>query len=329
MRHMFHRLHRRLASARPAPVILAYHRIAAPSVDPWRLAVSPTQFRTHLAFLKRHRRPMAMSEFISRLNARDLPSDAVALTFDDGYRDNLINAKPLLLEYAVPASIFLATGYIGKRQEFWWDELARLTLGRREGMKSQIPLGNDLIEVVFAPMGTDGPAVDSWQDGDPIESARARAYFELWSKLRDLDWASRETSLAAIRKALDTSTADDESGPVCASDIAELAVANLIEIGAHSVTHPRLTKLSPDEQRHEIRESKQMCERLSGQPVLGFTYPHGDLDHVTQNLVRDAGFHWACTTHSAFVDIDRYDLFAMPRVQAINNMDMQVMLAHP
>ena len=150
---------------------------------------------------------MAMSEFISRLKARDLPSDAVALTFDDGYRDNLINAKPLLVEHEVPASIFLATGYIGKKREFWWDELARLTLGRRDGVKSKIPLGNDLIDVVFAPMAMDGREVDSWQYGDPIESERARAYFELWSKLRDLDWASRETSLAAIREALETGTA--------------------------------------------------------------------------------------------------------------------------
>lgn len=329
MHRIFQRLHRILGGAGPAPVILAYHRIATPAVDPWRLAVSPTQFRTHLAFLKRHRRPMAMSEFISRLKNGDLPSDAVALTFDDGYRDNLINAKPLLVEEGVPASIFLATGYIGKKHEFWWDELARLTLGRRDGVTSQIPLGNDLIEVVFDPLATDRREVNSWQDGDPIESERSRAYFELWSKLRDLDWASRETSLAAIREAFETDTVDDESGPVRSTDIVQLAVPDLIEIGAHSVTHPRLTKLSPEEQRREICESKEVCERLSGQTVLGFTYPHGDLDPATQDFVREAGFHWACTTHSAFVDVARYDLFAMPRVQAINNMDMQVMLAHP
>ena len=104
----------------------------------------------------------------------------------------------------------------------------------------------------------------------------------------------------------------------------ELAVPDLIEIGAHSVTHPRLTKLSPEEQRREICESKEVCERLSGQPVLGFTYPHGDLDPTTQDLVRQAGFHWACTTHSACVDVDRFDLFALPRVQAVNSADMEV-----
>jgi len=311
-----------MGGARSAPVILAYHRIATPAVDPWRLAVSPAQFRAHLAFLTRHRRPMAMKEFISRLKARDLPPEAVALTFDDGYRDNLLNAKPLLLEYAVPATICLATGYISKRHEFWWDELARLTLGHRDGAKSKIHLGDDVVEVTFAPMPMEGPEVDPWQDSDPVESGRARAYFELWSKLRDLSWEKRETSLATIREALESGTVDDESGPVDESDIVELAAQDLIEIGAHSVTHPRLTTLTPEEQKREICESKEVCERLSGQPVLGFAYPHGDFDPTTQDLVRRAGFHWACTTHSACVDVECFDLFALPRVQAVNRPDM-------
>lgn len=324
MRRTFRRLYRMLSGGNPAPVILAYHRIAAAAVDPWRLAVSPAHFRAHLIYLKSHRRPMTMTEFIARLEARDLPPDAVALTFDDGYRDNLTNAKPLLIEHEVPASILIATGYVGQTGEFWWDELARLILNRREGAKSKVRLGKDWIEVKFGPI-TDGMAMDPWQYGDQINSARAKTYFNLWSKLRDLDSVRREVTMAMVREILGADAAPSEGGPLGESDLSKLVVANVIDIGAHSVTHPRLSKLPNKRQRREICDSKNACERLLGQSVFGFAYPHGDFDQTTKNMVREAGFHWACTTRSAFIDVERFDLLALPRIQAVNSADAKSM----
>ena len=140
IKRLARRLRSLIAPRRPAPLILAYHRIARPRVDPWRLSVSPERFREQLRSIKASRLPMSMSEVAARIEARDLPPTAVALTFDDGYRDNLLVAKPILVEEEVPATIFLSTGAIDARCEFWWDELARLVLDRQASADCQVPL---------------------------------------------------------------------------------------------------------------------------------------------------------------------------------------------
>ena len=70
-----------------APVILMYHRIATMTWDPWRLAVTPKSFREQLAYLKRNRTVLRLSDFVTAHRDGRLPDDAAAITFDDGYRD--------------------------------------------------------------------------------------------------------------------------------------------------------------------------------------------------------------------------------------------------
>ena len=84
----------KLQPRRPRPVILMYHRIAEALIDPWDLAVSPDRFAEQLDCLRRSRHPLRLSEFIARLRDGTLPDDAVAVTFDDGYADNFLAAKP-------------------------------------------------------------------------------------------------------------------------------------------------------------------------------------------------------------------------------------------
>ena len=137
MRRLVRRLHRWFRR-RGGPAILMYHRIAVPNVDPWRLSVSPERFAERVQALRERRTVLSMDAFVARLQSGDLPHDALALTFDDGYPDNLHQAKPILEAAGVPATVFLTTGRIGTSEEFWWDELARMVLSRAEPLSATL-----------------------------------------------------------------------------------------------------------------------------------------------------------------------------------------------
>ena len=103
--------------------VLHYHRVASVETDPWRLAVEPARFAEHLEVIASRFRPLALPELIRSTGKARIPSGAVSVTFDDGYRDNLEVAKPLLERYGVPATVFVITGYLDSECDFWWDEL--------------------------------------------------------------------------------------------------------------------------------------------------------------------------------------------------------------
>jgi peptidoglycan/xylan/chitin deacetylase (PgdA/CDA1 family) len=127
-----------LLERRGAPAILLYHRVAALEHDPQQLAVTPGNFDAQLAVLGDTCTPVPLDEIPALLRARRLPRRPVAVSFDDGYRDNLTEAKPLLERRGVPATVFVASGYVGRRAEFWWDELERLGTPRYEELQPRL-----------------------------------------------------------------------------------------------------------------------------------------------------------------------------------------------
>jgi peptidoglycan/xylan/chitin deacetylase (PgdA/CDA1 family) len=124
-----------LLERRGAVAILLYHRVAELESDPQQLAVTPARFEEQLRVLRATCTPVALADVPRLLRARKLPKRPVAVTFDDGYRDNLHEAKPLLERHGVPATVFVASGYVGRGTEFWWDELERLG---REDLHAQV-----------------------------------------------------------------------------------------------------------------------------------------------------------------------------------------------
>src|SRR5688500_3972480 len=107
-------------------LILGYHRIAYTNRDGYEVCVSPENFDGHMESLRKYVHPISLSKLVQGLKEGSLPPKSVAVTFDDGYADNLYTAKPLLEKYEIPATVFICTGYMGK--EFWWDELERLVI---------------------------------------------------------------------------------------------------------------------------------------------------------------------------------------------------------
>ena len=110
------------------PVILRYHRVIPDGADPFYNIGIPTRvFDPHLDWLAKNRTLVSLDQMAAWVDGKGLlPPKAVALTFDDGYKDNLVNALPILRRYHAPATIYLVSHLIETRRTPWWDALAHM-----------------------------------------------------------------------------------------------------------------------------------------------------------------------------------------------------------
>ena len=288
-------------------VVLMYHRIAALETDPQLLAVRPDRFRNHLAGLRGVGTPVPLARVAEGLRGGELPERAIAVTFDDGYADNLETAKPLLEAAGIPATVFVTTGPLGSAGEYWWDELERLillperlpaalrmTVGGRPG--SADLAGN------AAPERSAGTREWSVADADTPTPRHAlyRALHAALLALDDPDEVER-VLLALARWAGCPLRGREGYRPLDGDGVRTLAAGGLVEVGAHTVSHPNLGRLSIARQRDEIRQSRGRLEAILGQPVRSFAYPFGNsgsFDAGTLALLHAEGFSNAVTTRS-------------------------------
>lgn len=299
----------------PKPVILMYHRIADEPVDYWRLAVSPKQFEEQLYVLRRTRYPLSLSDFVRGLMAGTLPSNAVALTFDDGYVDNLFAGKPRLAAADVPATVFLATGYIDHPDGFWWDELARLILLGNAPQSFELEIRGKIMECDF---GAEPPAREDGATRAAAVSKRQAALWTLRQDLRPLGDEERRLIMLRLRSILARDNYRTSLGRAMTSEeVRELVMDGLVTIGAHTVTHPVLAGLDPAACYREVSESKLACEELIGESVPSFAYPYGDFNTEVTEAVKVAGFTCACSTQRGPA-FPSSDVFVLPRIPVYN-----------
>ena len=280
---------RRRRAHEPHGLVLMYHRIASVSVDPWNLAVSPAHFDDQLGTLGRHVDFVPLAWLRDNLRAGRRSRPVVAVTFDDGYADNLLAAKPVLERYQVPATVFVASGFTGRSQAFWWDRLADAIL-LPPALPSSLVLAG----------GQDGFARSDAALSRADETgrrARRRLHDDLWAWLVERPEQDRVRQMERIEAWTGVPTREDASAwPMTSDQLRQLAAGGLVEIGAHSVSHPRLTQLPRDEQRAEIVQSRAECRRILGTDPSCFAFPNGDHDAASVELVREAGFAVGCTS---------------------------------
>jgi peptidoglycan/xylan/chitin deacetylase (PgdA/CDA1 family) len=302
-------------------IVLLYHRVADISSDPQLLSVKPEHFAEHLEVLKKTCSPLSLKDFVAALQERTSPDRPVAITFDDGYADNLAYAKPLLERYAIPMTVFVTAAYVGSHREFWWDDLERLIL-QPTALPEKLELDNINGRAFSWKLGErddyNPDTYQSWHVQRPDNpTPRHALYRSLCQLLRPLPEENRSEVLHRLLVWAGAHPAGRLTHlPLTIHELARLDQGRLIEVGAHASTHALLSTLPKSEQQAEIQGSKLALEEILGHPVASFAYPfgaRGDYTAETVKLVRQVGFELACCNFPGLV-WRRSDCFQLPRL---------------
>lgn len=302
--------------------ILMYHRIGSPDCDPWGIAVTPERFAEQLQSLRSLGTPRPLRQVVARVKAGLPPiPGSICVTFDDGYADNLHIAAPLLSRNEFPATIFAISDAIGASAEFWWDELAQALL-RPSRLPKDLSLDVSGREVRFSlDQACDYPIEARLNDrlwsvekaGRP--SPRLAFFRSVYGALSTADVEDRQYALRRLSEWSWTAAAVRTSHlPLSAEEAIALSRQESIDIGAHTVTHPKLPELDREAQRRELSESRSALEGLLGLSVRELSYPYGAFSATTVALAREVGFESACSNGTGMA-LAQSDLFALPRIK--------------
>ncbi|MGX5733179.1 polysaccharide deacetylase family protein [Bosea thiooxidans] len=242
---------------------------------------------------------VSLDEALLRLQSPKRGRFFVALTFDDGYRDNVEHAWPVLAKHGAPWTLFVTPGFADRTARLWWIEL-------EEAIRALPRLDLALPDGRF----TASTATDA---------EKVRAFDRLYWRLRNGPEAillSAVSDLAAAAGIDPAALVERECLPW--ETLRALSGAPGVTIGAHTMTHPRLAKLDAEAARREIVESKARLEAEFGLPIRHFAYPVGDATSAGPRdfaLAREAGFACAVTTRPGHLVPDHVaHLHALPRV---------------
>jgi peptidoglycan/xylan/chitin deacetylase (PgdA/CDA1 family) len=318
-----HRLHRAVGRFRrrfaPGALILMYHRVTELEADPWRMVVSPRHFAEHLQVIRSLGSPMALTTLVADLGRRTMRDRSIVITMDDGYLDNLTMARPLLAEADVPATAFITTSMVDGAWEFWWDELEQLLL-LPDVLRDRLELSVDRVSRCWELGGAsrytpEQRRADAGLRPWSVESSpRMSFFYDVYLFLHRLSHETRRDALSSLAGWTGVQPVVRKTHLTMSSEqLRELADGSLVDIGAHTVTHPYLSYLRPEVQATEVSTSRWHLQELLERPVESFAYPHGDHAPGTVAEVRRT-FRCACTTVGESV-LPGCDPFLLPRVE--------------
>jgi peptidoglycan/xylan/chitin deacetylase (PgdA/CDA1 family)/SAM-dependent methyltransferase len=256
------------AAARAAHrgVVLLYHRIDQ-RPDIHELGIPPDLFAQHLQWLRAECTLLRLDELLTT-PPEELPPRPVALTFDDGYVDNLEVAAPLL--QGTPAAFFLTTRWLNEPGEYWWDVLERILL--------------DTADVPAVLRIAIGGRDETLATGD--RDARLRAHWRLHEAMVHAAVGERDRLEACLRTW--SGGGPPRVRPATADEARRLAALPGVAIGAHTINHVALPDQSPEARMEEVSQSRATLAGVIGRPVGLFAYPYGAIDRQSAAAVRES-----------------------------------------
>ena len=257
-------------------------------------------------------------------SSRLIGKERIAITFDDGYLDNYLVAKPLLEKYNLPATFFITSRNIGNKAEFWWDELEYIILETIE-LPQQISLelnGNHF----FFDLEKEAKLTETLREKhkdyvafNPV-SLRSQLYLKIWEYLTPLNAMEQEKEMEKIRRwAGTTAAARAEYTCMSSEQLVDLSSGSLFSLEGHTATHPALAHHAKEVQREEIRSNKSFLKDLTNKEVGLFAYPSGVYNDSAVEVLKEEGFDAGFTTDYGYVSRED-NPFLLNRLQ-VNNWD--------
>jgi peptidoglycan/xylan/chitin deacetylase (PgdA/CDA1 family) len=278
--------------------VLLYHRVSQPTIDPWGLCVTPEDFRAQMTLVAREYRPMSLVELAAGVREGWLPDRAVAITFDDGYFDNLEVASPILLDLGIPATFLITSDVLLERREFWWDVLASIFLS-----PSAIP---GRLEI-----DADGETLHL---ATKTDDDRQKAHRAIHERILKASLDERERVIDRLRDWAGWPSFGGLPRIMNRSDLQQLAERSRHSIGGHSTHHLSLPSQTEDVLRREVTENKKLLEIAVGRTVDCFAFPFGHHDDRSVSVVGELGYTAAVTCIEDVI-LPGVDPLRLPRLE--------------
>jgi len=266
--------------------VLTYHRVADPSaspgLNPRLISATPARFARQVRHVADSYHAVTLEEVLSAVErGTPLPERSVLITFDDAYADFGRTAWPILKHFRLPVTLFVPTAYPGQpERSFWWDRLYRALFFTTKTELEHTPIGTISLRTPLA----------RWEGVRRLGNCVKSIPHEHALPLVD-DICAR---LGSGRKT---------GNGVLSWDALRRLSREGVTLGAHTRTHPLLTRVAPALARHEIVGSQQDLQSQIGRSVPVFCFPDGDHDDTTIDILKQEGFSLAFTTELGHNDM--------------------------
>ena len=276
--------------------VLTYHRIAElnsmPELNPRMISATPAAFEQQMRFVARHYRAVGMEEVLEAAERRrELAGKPLMITFDDAYRDFAETALPILQRYRLPVTLFVPTAFPDHTERwFWWDKLYCAITESARPQLHVVRVGQLNLQT-HAERMTSMKKLQTHIKG--MEHSSAMALVDATCEQLGFKPSARKTVLGW-------------------SELRGLAKAG-VTMGAHTRTHPIMTRLTPAELRDEVAGSWQDLQHEIGEVPPIFCYPAGGHDEMVVQVLREEGIKLAFTTRKGQNDLRRADLLRLRR----------------
>lgn len=297
---------RRIASHSWLPVV-TFHRVLDRAkqgpylFDEGVVDASPAEFERHIRAISRFFTPIVSDDLIRALDGQRLPPNPILVTFDDGYKDNLEVALPILQRYGVRATFFIATHYLSARRMFWWDRI-NYVVKRSPQAKLRLSIPHDL-ELSIASDTERTRSIDTL-----LRIVKTQVGLDLEQFLDALALAAR----VPYNDRLDRELAD--AALMTWDEVRQMRRAGM-DIQSHTRTHRVLQTLDLPQLHSELSGSRADLERELDAPITSISYPVGhrlDDDSIIRDALHVAGYKLGFTnatgTHRVAAGNDRYDV---------------------